>query len=76
MLPDFESMVKVRVVEVSDNSIQHGMNLHHRTDDAFHRAPTFLSLCTEALADLSDRGVRRGTARSVAHVGTEMFLDG
>ena len=76
MLPDFESMVKVRVVEVRDNDIQQGVDLHHRTDDAFHRAPTFLSLCAEALAQLTARGVRRGTARAVAHVGSEMFLDG
>lgn len=55
MLPDFESMVKVRVVEVRDNDIQQGVDLHHRTDDAFHRAPTFLSLCAEALAQLTAR---------------------
>lgn len=76
MLPDFESMVRVRVVEVRDSDIQRGVDLHHRTDEAFHRTPTFLSLCAEALTELTARGVRRGTARAVAHVGTELFLDG
>lgn len=76
MLPDFETMVKVRVVDVRDKDIERGVALHYRTDDAFHTAPTFLSLCTEALARLTALGVRRGTARAVAHVGSEMFLDG
>jgi len=76
MLPDFEAMVKVRVLDVRDEDIERGVELHHRTDDAFHATPTFLSLCTEALAKLAALGVRRGTARAVAHVGSEMFLDG
>ena len=76
MLPDFETMVKVRVVDVRDKNIKHGVELHHRTDDAFHTTRTFLSLCAKALVELTALGVHRGTARAVAHVGSEMFLDG
>ena len=76
MLPDFETMVRVPLIEVRDPDIQRGIDLHHRTDKAFHRAPTFLALCAHALDQLAGAGVRRGTARAVGHVGSEMFLDG
>ncbi|MEM9072877.1 MAG: hypothetical protein AAGE52_30500 [Myxococcota bacterium] len=76
MVPDFESMTRVRVLDVHGDPIQRGIEFHHQTDDAFHRGPVFLSLCRRALNELGERGVRRGTARAVAHIGTEMFLDG
>lgn len=76
MLPDFEAMIGVPLLEVRDRDIQRGIDLHHRTDEAFHRAPVFLALCAHALEALIDAGVRRGTARAVGHVGSEMFLDG
>lgn len=76
MLPDFEAMVRVSLVEVHDPCIQQGIDLHHQTDQAFHRAPAFVALCARALSEMTELGVRRGTARAVAHVGTELFLDG
>lgn len=76
MLPDFETMVRVPLRGVPDAEVRRGIVLHHRTDDLFHRTVVFLSLCAEALGDLGDLGVRRGTARAVAHIGVEMFLDG
>jgi len=76
MLPDFEAMVGVPLSRVRDPDIQRGIELHHRTDDAFHRAPAFLASCAEALEALMESGVRRGTARAVGHIGTELFLDG
>jgi len=76
MLPDFEAMVRVPLTEVCDPDIQRGVDLHHRTDQAFHRAPTFHALCEYTLGELSSAGVRRGTARAIGHVGSEMFLDG
>ena len=76
MLPDFEAMVRVPLVDVRDPIIQRGIDLHHRTDDAFHRTRTFLSLSAGALDALTNAGVRRGTARAVGHIATEMFLDG
>jgi acyl carrier protein phosphodiesterase len=76
MLPDFEGMVKVPLLAIHDPAIARGVALHHRTDDVFHRTPVFLDLCALAVTELTRRGVRRGTARAVAHVGSEMFLDG
>ncbi len=76
MLPDFESMIRIPLIEVRDPDIQRGIDLHHRTDEAFHRAPGFLAFCAHALDELTHAGVRRGTARAVGHVGSEMFLDG
>jgi len=76
MLPDFEAMVRVPLVHVRDSDIQRGIDLHHKTDQTFHRSSTFLALCDRALKRMVGLGVRRGTARAVAHVGTELFLDG
>ena len=76
MLPDFETMAGAHVLDVHDSDIRRGIGLHHRTDEAFHRAPAFLALCARALDELTESGVRRGTARAVGHIGTEMFLDG
>jgi acyl carrier protein phosphodiesterase len=75
MLPDFETMIRVPLIEVRNPDIRRGIELHHRTDDAFHRAPAFLALCAHALGELTEAGVRRGTARAVGHIGSEMFLD-
>jgi len=76
MLPDFEAMVRVPLLQVRDPDIQRGIDLHHKTDQAFHRTPTFIALCGRALVHMVRLGVRRGTSRAVAHVGTELFLDG
>jgi len=76
MLPDFATMARVPLLEVRDPDIQRGIDLHHQTDEAFHRAPAFLAFCARSLEELTGAGVRRGTARAVAHIGSEMFLDG
>lgn len=76
MLPDFEAMAGVPLSAVHDEDMQRGIDAHHQTDEVFHRSRSFLGLCARALRELSDAGVRRGTARAVAHIGTEMFLDG
>ncbi len=76
MLPDFETMVRVPLIAVHDLDIERGIDLHHRTDEAFHRSPIFLSFCARSLDALANAGVRRGTARAVGHVASEMFLDG
>jgi hypothetical protein len=76
MLPDFEGMLGIRLVEVRDAQIRCGIELHHQTDEAFHRTPSFLAFCSYALDELTLRGVRRGTARAVGHIGSELFLDG
>lgn len=76
MLPDFETMVRVPLIAVLDADVRRGIDLHHRTDQTFHGTPVFLALCAHALEELSERGVRRGTARAVGHIGSELFLDG
>jgi len=80
MLPDFAGMAGTRLLR-ADRELLHdplcaGIALHHRTDDAFHAAPAFVKLLQETLDVLTQQGVPRGTARAVAHIGTEMFIDG
>jgi hypothetical protein len=69
-------MTRVALLEVRDDDIRRGIETHHQTDDAFHRTRTFLELCRDALDVLTAASVRRGTARAVGHIATEMFLDG
>jgi hypothetical protein len=76
MLPDFASMSRARLAGADDRRIAAGIALHHRTDDAFHSAPTFVSLCRHGCRELEAAGVGLGPARAVAHVGTELVLDG
>ena len=83
MLPDFASMAQTRLrmepapAQSADEAALHaGIALHHRTDDVFHGSPEFVRLMQQTLDELSARGVGRGTARAVGHVGTEMFIDG
>lgn len=76
MLPDFEAMTHVPLVEVRDVDIKRGIDLHHRTDDAFHRTGVFIAWSAAGLDALTQAGVRRGTARAVGHIAAEMFLDG
>lgn len=76
MLPDFATMSGTRLSGVADPRVAAGVALHLRTDDAFHAAPAFLTLCAAAHRALEERGVGWGTARAVAHVGTELLLDG
>lgn len=76
MLPDFLSMSRARLDNVSDPTIAEGIAFHHRTDDAFHQAGAFVELQAEGITALEASGVGRGTARAVAHVGLELLLDG
>jgi len=76
MLPDFLGMARARVRTIDDPAVARGVALHHETDDVFHHAPPFLELCAMAGEALEAAGVRRGTARAVAHIGAELFLDG
>jgi hypothetical protein len=75
MLPDFASMLRTRPPSVSRPALQAGVAFHHLTDDAFHGAQSFLEFSREASRFLSERGLSRGSARAVAHVGVELLLD-
>jgi acyl carrier protein phosphodiesterase len=75
MLPDFAAMIRARPPAASDPAIAAGIEFHHRTDEVFHRSAAFLALSRAALEWLSVRGVGRGSARAVAHIGVEMLLE-
>ena len=76
MLPDFASMSRARIALAGDPAVRRGIALHLATDDVFHGAPAFLALYTRGIDALEALGVARGAARAVAHVGTELLLDG
>lgn len=76
MLPDFATMLGTRPPQASLESLVEGVAFHHRTDEAFHGAPSFLEFSRQATAYLDAHGLPRGCARAVAHVGVELLLDG
>lgn len=75
MLPDFASMLRTRPPETTHETLRAGLAFHHRTDDAFHGSNSFLEFSRLASSSLTERGLPRGTARAVAHVGVELLLD-
>lgn len=75
MLPDFATMIAARPPSSSHDAVGPGIDFHHATDDVFHRAKTFLDLQKGAFESLRYRGVNRGGARAVAHIGVELLLD-
>lgn len=77
MLPDLASMAGLRLPrELPAGPLAEGIAHHHLTDAVFHAEPSFVALTQSTLDLLCGRGVPRGTARAVAHVGVEMLLDG
>jgi acyl carrier protein phosphodiesterase len=76
MLPDFASMLRSHAPSSSLGTLNAGITFHHATDDAFHGSQSFLEFSREASRVLVLRGLPRGTARAVAHVGVELVLDG
>lgn len=76
MLPDFASMVGVRLGKHDHAVLAAGIDDHHRTDEAFHGTPTFVRLCREEALGLEAVGLGWGAARAIAHVATELMLDG
>lgn len=76
MLPDFATMSVARLGVITHADLREGIAEHHRTDEAFHAGATFVALCQDVAARLEGRGLGWGSARAVAHVGTELLLDG
>ncbi len=76
MLPDFATMSRTRLAEPTHAGIAAGIDLHHRTDRAFHHLPPVLALMRELDALLETGGCARGPRRAVAHIGVELLLDG
>ena len=75
MLPDLATMLGTAQPASSHPELDAGIRFHHDTDAAFHGAATFVALNRLALSELRASGVRKGTARAVAHVGIELLLD-
>lgn len=76
MLPDFASMTGRRLSGADHVDVAAGVEIHLRSDSAFHDSPDFRELCLDGTRTLRERGVPRGAARGAAHVGIELLLDG
>ena len=75
MLPDFIGMLRLRRPSIADVSLAQGVRFHHETDAVFHELAPFHRLSRKAFGWLSERGLPRGPARAVAHIGVEILLD-
>ncbi|HEV8248214.1 MAG TPA: hypothetical protein VGP93_20705 [Polyangiaceae bacterium] len=75
MLPDFSTMILARTPPIAHELMAQGVRFHHATDDAFHELESFRDLCRAAFRTLLERGLGRGSARAVAHVGVELVID-
>ena len=76
MLPDFATMCRARLAPAEHAELARGVALHHATDAAFHTLPAALGLMRELDERLAHGGCARGPRRAVAHIGTELLLDG
>ena len=75
MLPDLQRMAACRL-DPALTAVQAGVRHHHAADEAFHHLPSFVGVVAAARRWLSGRGVPRGPAMALAHVGVELLLDG
>lgn len=76
-LPDFAAMGRFRLLGRTGNAdVAAGIDLHHRTDDLFHRHPWFRARNRALTDDLETAGLDRGPAMACSHVGLELLLDG
>lgn len=76
MLPDLATMLGAPAPRAASGGVADGIELHHRTDAVFHATEHFRALNAGAFTILEARGLPRGAARAVAHIGTEILLDG
>ncbi len=76
-LPDLATIGRFRLLgTTAHRSVAHGIDLHHRTDDLFHRHPWFRDRNRELTAHLAESGLARGPSMACSHVGIELILDG
>lgn len=76
-LPDFATIGRFQLTgPPTDPAVAAGVDMHHATDNAFHGSDWFRDHSQAVRADLESRGVNRGAARAVGHVGVELLLDG
>ncbi len=78
MVPDFAAMTRAKLASpaTTDAAVAAGIDLHHRTDAAFHGLPVVLGLMRELGERLAAYGCARGPARATGHIGIELLLDG
>jgi len=77
LLPDLASMARARVDRsLLSPSVDSGVACHLRTDSVFHTLPAFVSGSAAIRRELLERGLSRGAARAVGHVGWELLMDG
>lgn len=69
-------MSRARRVVSGHPRVTAGIAHHHATDAVFHSAPTFVAIHDGGTRAMEATGVRRGPARAVSHIGTELLLDG
>lgn len=76
-LPDLATIGGFRLLGSTDHAaVSAGIDLHHRTDDLFHRHRWFSSRNRDLTGALTEAGVDRGPAMACSHVGIELLLDG
>ena len=68
-------MLRLGRPTLHDSVLATGVAFHHGTDEVFHDLPGFQRLSRQAFSWLLERGMPRGPARAVAHMGIEMLLD-
>lgn len=77
LLPDLASMARVRIDrEQLAPEVDRGVAYHLRTDAVFHTLPAFVGGSADIRRAVLARGLSRGAARAVGHVGWELLLDG
>ena len=76
MAPDLLAMCGAVAVARTSPRVVAGEAHHLVIDRLFHGSQAFCALQAWAARALIERGLRRGGARGVAHVGVELFLDG
>jgi hypothetical protein len=74
MLPDLAGIIGTSVPK-STADVQLGVQFHVRTDEVFHELAPFRQRVNSGSESLRSRGLRKGPARAVAHVATELLLD-
>jgi hypothetical protein len=78
VLPDLATMARARIVDRQRLAppVGRGVALHLRTDAVFHALPAFVEGAGAIRRAVRERGLSRGAARAVGHVGWELLLDG
>jgi hypothetical protein len=76
-LPDLASMAGLRIDRsLLPGAVREGVDLHHRTDTAFHSLNEFRTGVRYLGELLRARGIALGPSRAVGHAGWELLLDG